>query len=118
MSRHQTSSPTVSTQRLALRGAEFGLDYLLALPIGCVAALLWSNTLPESYYRFALALSFPINDIGIVFFFALITKEIAEATVTGRSAASMAPGGAALRRGDRQLRRGDCRLCGVSPQRR
>ncbi len=83
MSRHQTSSPTLSTQRLALRGAEFGLDHLLALPIGCVAALLWSNTLPESYYRFALALSFPINDIGIVFFFALITKEIAEATVPG-----------------------------------
>ena len=83
MSRHQTSSPTLSTQRFALRGAEFGLDYLLALPIGCVAALLWSNTLPESYYRFALALSFPVNEIGIVFFFALITKEIAEATVPG-----------------------------------
>jgi NhaA family Na+:H+ antiporter len=80
---HQVSSPALPTQRVAVAGVEFGFDHLLALPIGCVAALLWSNILPESYYRFALALAFPVNDIGIVFFFALITKEIAEATVPG-----------------------------------
>ena len=86
MSHLQTSSlssPAWSTRRAVLRGSEFGLNHLLALPIGCVAALVWSNTLPESYYRFALALAFPVNEIGIAFFFALITKEITEATVPG-----------------------------------
>jgi len=68
---------------LALRISGFVLDYLLALPIGCVAALVWANTLPESYYRFAQATAFAVNDVGIVFFFALITKEVAEATIPG-----------------------------------
>jgi NhaA family Na+:H+ antiporter len=70
-------------KRLALRVSGFVLDYLLALPIGCVAALVWANTLPESYYRFAQATAFAVNDVGIVFFFALITKEVAEATIPG-----------------------------------
>ena len=70
-------------RRAALRISGFVLDYLLALPIGCAAALLWANTLPESYYRFAHATAFAVNDVGIVFFFALITKEVAEATLPG-----------------------------------
>jgi NhaA family Na+:H+ antiporter len=63
--------------------SEFILRYLLALPVGCLAALVWANTLPESYYRFAHALAFPVNDVGLVFFFALIAKEVVEATVPG-----------------------------------
>jgi NhaA family Na+:H+ antiporter len=63
--------------------SEFILNYLLALPLGCLAALVWANTLPESYYRFAHALAFPVNDIGLVFFFALIATEVVEATVPG-----------------------------------
>jgi NhaA family Na+:H+ antiporter len=59
------------------------LDYLIALPVGCVAALVWANTLSESYYRFAHATAFAVNDVGMAFFFALITKEVAEATVPG-----------------------------------
>jgi NhaA family Na+:H+ antiporter len=59
------------------------VDYLLALPIGCAAALLWANTRPESYFRFAHATAFAVNDVGMVFFFALITKEVAEATIPG-----------------------------------
>jgi NhaA family Na+:H+ antiporter len=70
-------------RQLALRVSGFVLDYLLALPVGCAAALLWANTLPDSYYRFANATSFLVNDVGIVFFFALITKEVAEATLPG-----------------------------------
>jgi NhaA family Na+:H+ antiporter len=58
-------------------------DYLLALPVGCAAALLWANTLPDSYYRFAHATAFWVNDVGMVFFLALITKEVAEATLPG-----------------------------------
>jgi NhaA family Na+:H+ antiporter len=72
----------LSRRRLiALRFSTFILDYLLALPFGCVLALLWANTLPESYYRFAHTLTFLVNDIGIVFFFALIAKEVVEATL-------------------------------------
>ena len=70
-------------QRIALRVSGFVLDYLLALPVGCAAALLWANTLPDSYYRFAHATTFLVNDVGMVFFFALITKEVAEATLPG-----------------------------------
>ena len=63
--------------------SEFLLEYLIALPLGCLAALTWANTIPDSYYRFAHALAFAVNDIGIAFFFALITKEVVEATVPG-----------------------------------
>src|ERR1700694_1519664 len=79
MSHHDTSP----RRRMALRVSALLLDYLFALPLGCAAALLWANTLPNSYYRFAQATSFVVNDIGIVFFFALITKEVAEATLPG-----------------------------------
>jgi NhaA family Na+:H+ antiporter len=70
-------------RRIALRVSGFILDYLVALPVGCAAALLWANTLPDSYYRFAHAMTFIVNDIGMPFFFALITKEVAEATLPG-----------------------------------
>ena len=70
-------------RRIALRVSGFVLDYLLALPVGCAAALVWANTLPDSYYRFAHAATFLVNDVGIVFFFALIAKEVAEATIPG-----------------------------------
>jgi len=70
-------------RRIALRVSGFVLDYLIALPVGCAAALLWANTLPDSYYRFERLMAFPVNDIGIAFFFALITKEVAEATLPG-----------------------------------
>ncbi len=68
---------------VGLRPWGFILDYLLALPVGCAAALVWANTLPDSYYRFAHATTFLVNDVGIVFFFALITKEVVEATLPG-----------------------------------
>jgi NhaA family Na+:H+ antiporter len=70
-------------KRIAHRVSGFIVDYLLALPIGCAAALIWANTLPDSYFQFAHATTFVVNDIGFVFFFALITKEVAEATIPG-----------------------------------
>jgi Na+:H+ antiporter, NhaA family len=70
-------------KRVAHHASSLVFDYLLALPIGCVAALLWANTLPESYYQFSHAAAFAINDVGMAFFFALITKEVVEATVPG-----------------------------------
>ena len=65
------------------RFPSFILNSLLVLPLGCVLALAWANTLPESYYRFSHALDFAVNDVGVVFFFALMTKEVVEATLAG-----------------------------------
>jgi Na+:H+ antiporter, NhaA family len=78
-----TPSVVSRRQRFAVRVSGFVTDYLLALPAGCAAALIWANTLPDSYYRFAHATSFWVNDVGMVFFLALITKEVAEATLPG-----------------------------------
>ncbi len=62
------------------RLTRFAAEHLLLLPIGALIALLWVNTAPESYYRFAFAISFAVNDVAMVFFFGLMTKEIVEAT--------------------------------------
>src|SRR5439155_220682 len=84
MTRHQSSSSGQSKgRRIAHRSSAIILEYLIALPIGCLAALLWVNTLPESYFRFAHAFAFSVNDVGMAFFFALITKEVTEATLPG-----------------------------------
>lgn len=53
------------------------------LVAGTAAALVWANLAPDSYERFAHALHFLVNDIGMVFFFALATKEVVEATAPG-----------------------------------
>jgi NhaA family Na+:H+ antiporter len=63
--------------------SHFVFEYLLALPAGAAIALLWANTFAESYFRFAHTLAFAVNDILMVSFFALITKEIVEATASG-----------------------------------
>jgi len=62
---------------------EFGLEHLLLLPAGAAIALVWANVLPESYYRFSYAIAFAVNDVAMAFFFALMTKEVVEATAPG-----------------------------------
>ena len=69
------------------------------LPLGALIALAWVNAAPESYYRFTLPVAFPVNDIAMVFFFAVITKEVVEATAPGGCIASVATGAAAGRCG-------------------
>ena len=59
------------------------LDYSLALPLGALIALVWANTFIVSYYRLAHALEFAVDDVGMVFFFALVAKEVVEATAPG-----------------------------------
>lgn len=54
-----------------------------ALPLGCVTALVWSNTSPDSYYPVVRALAFVINEIGFAFFLGLVVKEVVEATLPG-----------------------------------
>ena len=59
------------------------LDHSLLLPAGAALALIWANTFAASYTRFAHRLEFAVNDVGMVFFFALAAKEVVEATVPG-----------------------------------
>ena len=50
---------------------------------GATAALVWANLAHDSYEQFAHALHFVVNDVAMVFFFALATKEVVEATAPG-----------------------------------
>jgi NhaA family Na+:H+ antiporter len=74
----------------------FVIDNSLLLIAGTVAALVWANTAPESYEHLSHALHFAVNDIGMVFFFALATKEIVEATLPGGPLASPREAGVPL----------------------
>ena len=59
------------------------VDSFLLLPIGLLVALVWANTAGVSYFRFAHALRFIVNDIGMVFFVGLVTEEALEAVMPG-----------------------------------
>jgi NhaA family Na+:H+ antiporter len=61
----------------------FAVEHLLLLPLGALIALVWVNTAPESYYSFTFAIAFAVNDVAMALFFALIMKEIVEATAPG-----------------------------------
>ena len=65
------------------RLSRFAVEHLLLLPLGALIALVWVNTAPESYYSFTFAISFAVNDVAMMIFFALMTKEIVEATAPG-----------------------------------
>jgi NhaA family Na+:H+ antiporter len=60
----------------------------LGLLIGAGAGLVWANTAHDSYEALAHRLHFIVNDVGMVFFFALAAKEIVEATLPGGALAS------------------------------
>jgi NhaA family Na+:H+ antiporter len=64
------------------------IDRSLLLVVGTVAALAWVNLAPGSYTAFAHRAHFLVNDIAMVFFFALATKEIVEATHPGGALSS------------------------------
>ena len=49
----------------------FIFDNSLLLLIGAGAALVWANTAPSSYEQVAHAAHGLVNDVGMVFFFAL-----------------------------------------------
>src|SRR4029077_12225666 len=62
---------------------EFAAEHSLVLPVGAAVALVWANLFGASYARVTHALEFSVNDVGMVFFFALATKEVVEATAPG-----------------------------------
>lgn len=70
------------------RLARFFFDNSLLLLAGTTVALAWANVDVASYERVAHALHFVVNDIGMVFFFALAAKEVFEATLPGGPLAS------------------------------
>ena len=67
----------------------FILDNSLLMLPGTLAAVLWGNVVLASYEHLAHPLHFWVNDVGMVFFFALAAKEVFEATLPGGPLASM-----------------------------
>jgi NhaA family Na+:H+ antiporter len=65
------------------RAFRFVLDHSLAVPIGAAVALLWANSLPDSYYRVATSQAFWINDVAMALFFAFALQEVIETMVDG-----------------------------------
>jgi NhaA family Na+:H+ antiporter len=82
---------TVSRHTL-IRGrsatARFIFDNSLLLLAGTLAAVVWANIDFSTYDAVAHPLHFWVNDIGMVFFFALAAKEVFEATLPGGALAS------------------------------
>ena len=59
------------------------VEHFLLLPLGVLIGLAWANTFGESYFRFAVPLRFPVNDIGMALFVGLVTEEALEAVMRG-----------------------------------
>lgn len=74
----------------------FVIDNSLLLIAGTVIGLTWANVAPGSYEHAAHRLHFAVNDVGMVFFFALATKEIIEATLPGGALSSPREAGVPL----------------------
>ncbi len=66
----------------------FILDNSILLVAGTVIALLWANLDYATYEHFTHSIHFIVNDVAMVFFFALATKEVVEATMPGGPLAS------------------------------
>src|SRR5918992_626109 len=63
-------------------------DNSLLLLAGTISAVVWANVDLTTYDRVAHPLHFWVNDVGMVFFFALAAKEVFEATLPGGPLAS------------------------------
>lgn len=64
------------------------IDNSLLLVAGAVVALVWVNVDAASYESVTHVLHFAVNDVGMVFFFALATKEVVEAMLPGGALSS------------------------------
>jgi NhaA family Na+:H+ antiporter len=67
----------------------FVVDNSLLLLAGTLTAVAWANLDLDSYERLPHSLHFWVNDVGMVFFFALAAKEVFEATLPGGPLASL-----------------------------
>ena len=59
------------------------LPYYPLLPLGAVIALVWAAAGPDSYFRLAQLLAFPVNEIGVAFGLAWLAQEVLESKVPG-----------------------------------
>jgi Na+:H+ antiporter, NhaA family len=80
---HPATTPVSTRQRSGTRVVRFVMDRFLLLPLGAAVALVWANTAGESYFRFAHALAFPVNEIGMALFLALVAQAVLEALMPG-----------------------------------
>jgi NhaA family Na+:H+ antiporter len=75
--RFGTSAPV----QMAIRAIRVLMDWFLLVPLGALIAVVWANLDGESYFRFAHAIAFPVNEIGMALFLALIAQEVYEAAM-------------------------------------
>ena len=68
--------------------AVFVLENSLLLLVGTAVAVVWADLDCHGYDAVRAPLHFWVNDVGMVFFFALAAKEVFEATLPGGSLAS------------------------------
>jgi NhaA family Na+:H+ antiporter len=61
----------------------FATEHYLLLPIGALVALFWANAWPDTYFRFAQTVAYPVNEIAMVLFFGLVAQEIFEEIMPG-----------------------------------
>jgi NhaA family Na+:H+ antiporter len=80
--RHLIAGSRIGGQS-STRLLRFFSDRFLWLPLGAVIAIVWANLAGESYFTFAHALAFPVNEIGMALFLGLITQEAIEAAMPG-----------------------------------
>ena len=66
-----------------MRVFRFALNRFLLLPLGALVAVIWANTDGESYFRFAHAAKFPVNEIGMAVFLGLVAQELYEDVMPG-----------------------------------
>jgi Na+:H+ antiporter, NhaA family len=87
---HMLNPPAVAQVRssFGVRLFRSALNRFLLLPIGVIVALVWANTEPEAYFRFSHAAAFPVNEIGMAIFLALIAQELYEALLPGGALAT------------------------------
>ena len=80
---HLRRTPVIAALPRLSAALHFITRHYLLLPIGAVIAVVWANTAPESYFRFAQWLTFPVNAVAMVFFFGLLAQELFEETMPG-----------------------------------
>jgi Na+:H+ antiporter, NhaA family len=71
------------------RAVRFVFDNSILLLVGTVLAVTWANLDTSGYEHATHPVHFWVNDVGMVFFFALAAKEVFEATLPGGPLASL-----------------------------
>jgi len=65
------------------RVLRFIVEHYLVVPLAAAVAIVWANLDGVSYFRFAEASSFFVNDVGMAFALAFLTQEVLEAMLPG-----------------------------------